>query len=304
MKTPFLVFVMLTLCGLSACTWPVRTPTPAPVQSLLDLPDMTPLPTLTLGPTATAIPPTPDPEQAANYTGPYAVVKVAADDTLKIRAAAGIQNAIIGSFAPAFNGITRTGKSVKVGEEPWYEIQRPEGGSGWVSSSYLTEYTSPATFCVDDRVNALLNNLKKALDDSNGKLLASLVSPTHGVDVWLWRNGKAINFDREHIAWVFESTYRHTWGANTATGVQTIGAFHEAVLPNLRDGFGQGYELRCNEREVPGVQDAWPGEYANVNVYKLVRPGAPDANVGWRIWLVGVEYVRGKPFLFGLVHFQ
>jgi hypothetical protein len=231
------------------------------------------------------------------------VILVDPTDVLNIRSGAGAGNSIVGTFSATATNIQRTGASAWAGDDLWVEVNNPAGGKGWVNSHFITEYIAPAAFCADAKVTTLLGSLDQALTNSNGEALAALVSPLHGMDVWLYRSGNPINFDAEHARWVFESTYINNWGSHPASGMDVSGSFHETVLPDLLDAFNANYELHCNERDVPASSDTWPGNYANINLYKVYKPGSPGVDLDWRIWLAGVEYVNGKPYIFALIQF-
>ncbi len=281
---------------------PTASPTPVattatPVIPTAALPTLTPA-TATSGPAATPGAP----------SGPYAVILVAAADVLNIRSAPGAGNPVVGTFAATATNVQRSGPSAKVGDALWVEVEKPGGGKGWVNFKYLTEYVTPAAFCADTQVNTLITNLDTALTNSNGAALAALVSPAHGMDVRLWRYGRVINYDREHARWMFDSTYEHNWGAAPGSGLDTIGAFHVAVLPKLMEVFNASYSLHCNDPMNLAVFTLvpWPNEYANINFYAVHKPATDPAYGGldWRTWLVGVEYVNGKPYVFSIIHFQ
>jgi hypothetical protein len=162
----------------------------------------------------------------------------------------------------------------------------------------------PATFCADAQASALINNFKSALQTSNGAQLASLVSPAHGLDARLYRNGTVVKYDQQHAKFLFETTYAVDWGPAPGSGQHTVGAFHDSIVPGLRSVFDKDYTLTCNEVKVGGAsyQATWP--YPGVNYYSLYYPGtAANGNMDWRTWLVGMEYVNGKPYLYGLVPF-
>lgn len=72
----------------------------------------------------------------------------------------------------------------------------------------------------------------------------------------------------------------------------------------LRDAYDNNHEIRCNERGVPGWNiSAWPEAYTNYHVYKIYKPGTAGMEMDYRVWLVGVEYLRGKPYLTALINF-
>jgi len=301
---------------LSTTPAPVATDTPSLPSSTptLGLPTVTPtlsLPTITpvsAEPTATtaavptattgAIPP-------GSPSGPYAVIQVEPGDVLNIHSSAGVGAPIIGTFTAMANTVMRTGKSSDIGGDLWVEVQNPGGGTGWVNAAYLTEYVAPTTFCSDSHLNTLITNLDSAFTSRDGVRLYNLVSPSHGVTVYLWRYGNGITFDREHARWVFDTTYSHNWGMAPGSGLETVGSFQEQVLPELQDVFNASYSLTCNSLgTAPQYGLApWPEQYANVNYYTVFKPGSPGVDLDWRYWLVGVEYVQGTPYVFALVHF-
>lgn len=316
-----LLVTPLSACSLGRLGEPTALPTPAiivpsptPIQitptsstpsatATLNLPSVTPggpvSVTLTANPGSGSVVP-------GTASGPYAVILIAPGDVLNVRTAAGTRSAGTGSLPATQTGIMRTGPSSTVDGDLWVEIQKPSGGTGWVNANYLTEYVAPATFCSDVRVNTLITNLDNTLTSGNGETLSGLVSPTHGIAVYLWRYGNPIVFDREHARWVFESTFSHNWGAAPASGQDTNGSFHEVVLPNLADVFNASYSLTCNSLGTATQygNTPWPELYSNINYYTVYKPGTPGVDLDWRYWLVGVEYVQGQPYVFALIHFQ
>jgi hypothetical protein len=186
------------------------------------------------------------------------------------------------------------------------QVQNPSGGSGWVNAAFLTEYVAPVAFCADTRVNTLLTNFGNALATSNGETLAALVSPAHGMAVRLWRYGNVVIFHTNDAPWVFGSTYVHHWGEAPGSGLDTNGAFHVVVLPKLLDVFNASYSLTCNSLGTAAQygSEPWPNLYANINYYTVYKPGTPGVDLDFRYWLVGVEYMQGRPYVFGLIHFQ
>jgi hypothetical protein len=237
------------------------------------------------------------------------VIQVAPGDKLTIRSAPGAGSSAVGSFSATATNIIRIGPSSTTDGSLWVQVQNPSGGTGWVNSDYLTEHVASTAFCADGRISSLIKSLGKAFVTGDGVQLASLTSPAHGVTVYLWRNGNPITFDREHIRWVFDSTYEHDWGMAPDSGLETKGSFHEAVLPKLVDVFNApapGYSLTCNSLGTATQYgtEPWPNLYANINYYTVYKPGTPGVDLDWRYWLVGVEFVQGQPYIFSLIHFQ
>jgi hypothetical protein len=230
------------------------------------------------------------------------VVLVPSDDVLNIRSAPGAEKGLVGSLAFNETGIMRLGPSARVGDAMWVEIQSQSGVRGWVNSWFLTEYAAPSNVC-DPKVLTLIGQFEQAITSSNGQLLASLVSPVHGLDVWAYRSGKPINFDTAHARWVFGSTFSHDWGPHPASGQEVTGAFHNIILPELLNVFNVSHTTTCNDRVVSTYADPWPVEYTNINVVKSFKPGSPGIDLDWHAWLIGIEYVTGQPYLFSLIQF-
>ncbi len=321
-RIPAMLSIALTFL-LASCTLSLfGSPTPFPTAMVL--PTLTPAPTSTPGiPTATATIAVPTLTPGAPVaptsniatpggiipgipSGPYAVILVAPTDVLNVRSGPGAGDGIVGSFAATATNVMRAGPSAIVDGATWVQVQNP---GGWVNSTYLTAYVSPAAFCADGNVNTLITNLGNALKSSNGELLASVVSPVHGMTVHLWIRERGITFDREHARWVFTSTYSHNWGIHPASGLETTGSFHETVLPKLLDVFAApapGYTLACNSVQVGGASydTSWPPQYANINFYSLYKPGPAGNELSWRTVLVGVEYANGLPYVFSLTQLE
>jgi hypothetical protein len=309
-------------CGISFMTNPEATATEPALPAPTSLPPSPAPPSPTSPPVEAASPTVPPPTSTSvlptsaapssrvtpgSPSGPYAVILVLPGDVLNIRSAAGADNPIVGSFAPTAGNVMRTGPSALVGGSLWVEVQRPAGGIGWVNSNFLTEQVSSSAFCADSQVTTLLTSLRSALLNSNGEALANLSSPTHGLDLRLWRYGTLVNYDREHAKFVFESTFQANWGPAPGSGDNTVGSFSQAVLPKLTEVFGSSYQFHCNDTLDLATfsLEPWPPEYANLNFYAVHKPGTETyGGLDWRTWLAGVEYVSGKPYLFSLIHFQ
>lgn len=163
---------------------------------------------------------------------------------------------------------------------------------------------SPTNFCADSQPQMLIGNFKTALQTSNATLFASLVSPLHGMDVRLYRNGRVVNYDTQHAQFLFDSTYVVDWGAAPGSGLETKGSFHDVILPALLKVLSKDTMLDCDQVQIGGAtyKAAWP--YAGVNFYSVYFPGTPaNGFLDWRTWLVGMEYINGKPYLYAMLQF-
>ena len=159
-------------------------------------------------------------------------------------------------------------------------------------------------FCSDPQATALIDNFKTALQTSDGAMLASLVSPDYGMDARLYRDGRVVRYDQEHAQYLFTSTFPVDWGAAPGSGLETIGSFHELILPALMDVFNKNYTLACDQVQVGGTtyQAEWP--YTGVDFVSVYFPGTQgNGSMDWHTWLIGMHYVNGTPFLHAIMQF-
>ena len=236
-----------------------------------------------------------------------AVILVKENEPLNIRSGAGVGNPVIEKLSATARGVQRTGRAQAMGGGIWAEVGTSTGGTGWVNTHYLTEEVSASTFCADSQVQGLLKDFQAALENKNGDLFASLVSPKHGLDLRYYRYGTLANYTPEEAAWVFNSTYAVDWGDEPGSGFEKKGTFNEIPLPMLLEVFSANYTLFCNDVGSASAfaLEPWPYEYTNIHFYNVFKPGTDQyGGLDWRSWLVGVEYVDGRPFLFSMILFQ
>lgn len=163
--------------------------------------------------------------------------------------------------------------------------------------------SNPSTICNDPQVTALIDSFKKAVLNADGALLSSLISPTRGMDVAFFRDGTVITYKPEQAKFLFETTFEVDWGAEPGSGNPKMGSFHDVVVPELVKAFNQPYTLYCNELKHGGAtyELEWPyeGEF-----YSVYFPGTEaNGNMDWHNWVMGIEYVGGKPYVYALMQF-
>ncbi len=124
------------------------------------------------------------------------------------------------------------------------------------------------------------------------------------MDARLYRNGRVVNYDQQHVQLLFDPTYIIDWGAAPVTGLETKGSFAEVTVPALLKVFNKDYTLDCDQVQVGGAtyKATWP--YRGINFYSVYFAGTPNSNnLDWRTWLIGMEYVRGQPYLYAIMQF-
>ncbi|MCK6540724.1 MAG: hypothetical protein L6Q26_11775, partial [Anaerolineales bacterium] len=234
-----------------------------------------------------------------NLIGPYAVVNVAGNDVLNIRSGAGVSNPIIGYFASDATDVMRTGPSASVDGAVWVEVRRNDGLIGWVNSFYLTEYVTHEAFCADTRILSLIEQAKQSMNQSNGSLLSQIVSPVHGVNMHLWAYGSGVNFTQATAANIYTDPTVYNWDGGPS-GIPDTGTFNNVVKPKYLEVFNApNRETYCDSLDkVFPLSRPWP--YPNVRFYNLYKP-ASDQFFDFRTLLIGVEYVNGQPYIYGMV---
>ncbi|HSO13538.1 MAG TPA: NBR1-Ig-like domain-containing protein [Anaerolineales bacterium] len=234
-----------------------------------------------------------------NLIGPYAVINVAANDVLNIRSGAGVSQPIIGWFASDAKDVMRTGPNASADEAVWVEVRRVDGLTGWVNSNYLTEYVTHEAFCADTRILPLIEQARQSMDQSNGSLLAPIVSPVHGVNMHLWAYGPGINFTQTGATNVYADTTVYNWGGGPS-GIPDTGTFNAVVKPKYLEVLNApDREIYCDDlTKVFPLSNPWP--YPNIRFYNLYKP-ASDQVFDFRTLLVGIEYINGQPYIYGMV---
>ena len=179
----------------------------------------------------------------------------------------------------------------------------PPGAATALPGGSVPAPANPSTICNDPQVTALIDSFKSAILTSDGPLLSSLVSSSRGMDVAYFRDGTVITYKQEHAKFLFETTFEVDWGTEPGSGAMKSGSFHDVVVPELVSIFNQPYTLHCNELKHGGAtyEMTWPyeGEF-----YSIYFPGTEaNGNLDWQTWVMGIEYVSGKPYVYALIQF-
>jgi len=159
-----------------------------------------------------------------------------------------------------------------------------------------------ANICADPQVPALIDSLKKSVLNADGALLSSLASP-NGLEVRWVRNGNPIKYTRDQAAFLYETTFEADWGAAPGSGQAKKGSFHDVIIPDLVKVFNAPYTLHCNEIKHGGASYdiSWPYKKDFYSIYDAGTQ--PNGNLDWHTWVIGIEYMNGKPFIYALMQF-
>lgn len=291
-------------------------PTQAATQATATLPPAPTLPPATIA--ATAVPPTPTaipttvppmlaPTQpAAGAGGDYQVAFVESNDVLNVRSGPGANYPAVAELPPIAAGIevVPEGQTLTAGST-WVAVEAP-GVEGWANSRFLTESVPPAEFCADPEVQAILDRLRQAIQNQDGRLLASLIHPERGLRLRLsWWNEEVL-VPGEDVAGLFTSPTAYDWGMNEGSGEPVSGSFSEVLLPFLQKDLLGATESACDEilhGPTAGMM-LLPEGYQQVHSFTLYRPAPADSEFDWGTWAVGIERWEGQYHLSYLVHYR
>lgn len=235
-------------------------------------------------------------DPAPALRGPWAVVLVAANDVLNVRAAPDADSAVVHTLAPTARDVQGTGQSRTIGRAIWREVE-VGNKTGWVNSAYLTESVPTERLSQDPRVPRLLDALRDSV--RAGEDLAPLIS-TRGLYLsvytspkWLpparartlWMDTQPRTFDGPACEACIQSTYRKVVGEGFLDAYED--ADRELSFNRWKAGGNASARLPTKLSGFPFVTVYDPGDVADV----------PD----WRGVTVFFEYLEGRPTVVGLV---
>lgn len=240
--------------------------------------------------------------ETPSYAEPdgYAAVWVSAEDSLMVHQPAGLSGTVIRELPYDARNLELTGQHTLLGSSRWSEIRLDHGVVGWVPAWNLMEDVSPSAFCADERVDDLRRELIAAVTAQDGDAFSSLINPQRGVVIrYQWYMDEML-LSADQVVTQFDSGEDRVWGQLADSGIELRGSFTQVVLPKLLDVLENPHQEACNQlvlgdspKDLP-----WPSEFDNLNFLALHR-AAPEGGNGydWRTWILGIEYVDGKPTL-------
>jgi uncharacterized protein YraI len=270
------------------------------------LPTNTPIPTATSVPVAVVATPTPTIIPiVVNGNAEYQVVFVSPNDTLNMRAGAGVDNAVVGEMRVGNAGIflNQSANRTNIAGSDWVQITQ-NGTTGWVNSRYLTEAIAGTTFCNDPASRQLLDTFVAEM--SNPTTLSQSINADRGLRVHLsWWNPEVWITNAE-LTNAFTSPATADWGVADGTGDPLVGTFNQMVLPKIERDLTTATQIGCNEILHGGTAGyvKLPDEYAGINYYSLHRPPTAGNELDWGTWVIGIEKWDGAYFVSFMVHYQ
>lgn len=331
-NTKRFAILLLLVCLLVACASPktdmsasaitpdaaTSTPTPAPThtpvpeptatETATTAPTPTPIPSATPAPTQTPVPQsTPVPEGAPLPTpepGTYAVIGVRLDDTLNVRAGAGVDHEIVDTLAPYATGVEVVGDGVQVGQSVWVPVQHGEV-EGWANSRYLARQVGEVDGSIAQQAAAVVF----ALHDKDLAALSALVHPTKGLRFSPYayvRVDEDVVLSADEIAGMGDSQEVYQWGVFDGTGDPidlTFGEYWDLFVydVDLTQAHIVGYnEIVGRGNTIANHEEVYP--LATTIEYHFTGFDARFEGLDWRSVRLVLEQENETWYLVGLIH--
>lgn len=236
----------------------------------------------------------------------YQVNFVEPDDTLNVRAGAGISYDVLAELQPGTDKITVTGPGIDVDGDLWVPIERVDV-VGWVNSNYLIEIVSSPGICDDAQVQGIINDLILAIEERDGEGIAELVADGRGFRIRRnWWNPE-VWISESELMTIFEDQEPLKWGIADGSGLPIEGSFQKVILPLLDRNLLNANSKACNELLHAGTAGfvILPPAYEGINFISYHRaPGPEDNELDWGTWVIGIERWQGSYYLSFLVHYE
>jgi hypothetical protein len=314
--TPDRVATEVAVMQAAAATLTADAPLAAATATLSPSPNVTATATSTptVAPTDTVpVPPTPPPPTVTDPAPPigpslgvFAVVDVASDDVLNVRARPGVVHSIVGTIPYYGLDVEVHAGGQEVSGSWWVPVQY-QGVSGWVNSRYLARQAG----WVPEAVAARAGQVVMALKGRDLAELSGLVHPDKGVRFSPYTyvqaaEGGNLVFSAAQILglWIDPTIYH--WGVYDGSG--------EPIDLTFREYFERFvYDVDFARPDVVGF-DETVGQGNTINNIAEVYPGAvvveyhfegfdPQyAGMDWRSLRLVLEESGGNWYLVGIVH--
>lgn len=288
----------------------VPTASATSVETLPPPPTLAPATATPVAATATTpatLPPATEPATEPESEARYEVAFVTSDDTLNVRSGPGVDYDVVAELPPQAGGIVvePEGATLVTGSL-WTPIDT-DRASGWVNSQFLTQSVSTEIFCSDPAVSDLISTLQQAIEEEDGRLLASLVHPNRDLRIHHdWWNPPVI-YNGGSVDTLFDDPTSISWGYEDGSGLPIEGSFTEVMLPRLQEDLSGAQELACDDflsGATAGLVTL-PDGYDPVHFYSVYRPAAEgQIEFEWGAWAVGVELWQGEYYLRYLIHYD
>jgi spore germination protein GerM len=231
------------------------------------------------------------------------VVLVAADDTLNVRAGAGVDARVIGELEPGA-AVVLAGDEQVVGSSRWVTVTTP-AGPGWVNDFYLAPSAPDDAFTGANDPARVVADLAEAFATGDG--LSEIVSER---GLWVAHHATPIRFGHDDLGGILESSTTYRWGSNALEPDSpeiTPKTFSEAVAERFVDAHDDADSRVMVGELVEGpngrpTQFAIPTEFVGFPYVTVYDPGdvAEYGGLDWNSGIVSLTLEDGEAKVIGL----
>ncbi len=275
-------------------------------------------PTSTASPTATrpvqptAVPPTVTPSSPpiGPVLGQFAVVNVASDDVLNVRAGPGVGQPIVGTIPFHGLGVSVHGGGQEVSGSWWAPVQYGTV-TGWANSSYLARQVGWASEAVAARAAQVI----LALKGRDLRALAGWVHPTKGIRFSPYGyvravpgspGGQDLVFTAAQVRGLWSDPSVYVWGAAAGSGEPielTFAAYYGRYIYDVEfarpDVIGFG-ETIGSGNTINNIAEVYPAAFVVEYHFEGFDPSY--AGMDWRSLRLALEEAGGSWYVVGIVH--
>jgi hypothetical protein len=234
---------------------------------------------------------------------PYAVVGVALDDVLNVRARAGVANPIVGTIPPTGVGVQVGESGAEVAGSLWLPVWY-QGLEGWVNSNYLARQVGSLGQEIRERAVHIILTLR----DHDMGALAAVVHPVKGLrfSPYTFVSNENLLFSAAAVAGLWSDPVVYHWGVTEGLGEPIDLAFPDYYHEYVYDAdFAQPHVLGLDEFVgLSSMINNIPQFYPHAVTVEYHFEGFEPQNAGfdWLSLRLVLEQHEGDWVLVGLVH--
>lgn len=234
------------------------------------------------------------------------IVLVADDHVLPARRAAGVDEAIVGSFTPG-TVVGLTGSTTRIGSSTWVEVFTP-GGAAWLDGHFLADVVSDSDFFDDGNLMGLINETNEIIATRG-----DLTSVTSSRGLYISYNHQPTLFSPDQLATVLTNREVYRWPSRSLdlemppeVAPPAERTFAEAIGDSFVQTWGDPEREYAIDLPLAGPdgrlsQDAVPSLLKGFHFISVrdVGDGADDPT-DWTSWHISIDFENDRPVVVGL----
>lgn len=233
----------------------------------------------------------------------YAVVNVAPDDVLNVRARPDVAAPAVGKVPSYGIGVQIRQEGEQVRKSAWVPIRYGDL-TGWVNRRYL----APQVGCMDETVAARAGQIMWALKQKDMETLSRLAHPDKGVrfSPYAYVSNEDLVFRAKDMRNLMLDQAVHSWGDFDGTGSPINLTFNAYFMRFIYDAdFARPQQVGCNTvigkgNTINNITAFYPN--AIVIEYHFAGMDPQQRGMDWRSLRLVLEAQKGAWYLVGIVH--